>query len=214
MLDTRHSHLGIACDIGNPIPPWKIVIDQYGHFEGVIKELPVKPTPFPGSQHDKDAAYLAAKDQGQSGSTVKPDRADVASWLQYGAISIRADTCLVEIARRDCNSEPDHRQQIDTKTPRDVHGDSTIPSRADEEPCESHYLKAKAAYSGMLDNIGCICKVLLSLNLDSCCVALPARPLRLKRSTVSTSEGLLAEMSRVSSARSLCKPQEGADCSK
>ncbi|KFY62736.1 hypothetical protein V496_04425 [Pseudogymnoascus sp. VKM F-4515 (FW-2607)] len=123
------------------------------------------------------------------------------------------ESCLVEIARRDCNSELGHRQQIDAKT-RDVHGDSAVPSRADEEPCESHYLKAKAAYSGMLHNIGCICKVLLSLNLDPCCVAMPSRPSSLKRSTMSSSDNLLAEMSKVSSARSLCKPQEATDCSK
>ncbi|KFY02780.1 hypothetical protein V490_00405, partial [Pseudogymnoascus sp. VKM F-3557] len=86
-----------------------------------------------------------------------------------------ADACLVEIARRDCSSEPNHRQQVDTKPPRDVLGYSAIPSPVDEEPCESHYLKAKDAYSAILDNIGCICKVLLSLNLDSCCVALPKR---------------------------------------
>lgn len=118
------------------------------------------------------------------------------------------DTCIAKIARHDCNSEPNHRQQGD------VHGDSSIPSRTDEEPCESHYLKAKAAYSGMLENIGCICKVLLSLNLDSCCVTLPEPPLRLKRATVSMSDGLLAEMGMVSSAHSLRKSQEGAGCSK
>ena len=130
------------------------------------------------------------------------------------ALLTPADTCLVEIARRDCSSEPNHRQQVDTKPSRDVLGDSAIPSPVDEEPCESHYLKAKEAYSAILDNIGCICKVLLSLNLDSCCVAGPAGSLRVKSSTGSTRKGLLGEMSMVSSARSRCKPQEGADCSK
>ncbi|KIW38200.1 copper-translocating P-type ATPase [Exophiala oligosperma] len=124
------------------------------------------------------------------------------------------DTCLVEIARRDCSSEPNHKQQIDTKPSHDVLNDSAIPSQADEEPCQSHYLKAKEAYSAILDNMGCICKVLLSLNLDSCCVALPVGPLCSKRSTRSTSKGLSADMSMLSSTRSPCEPQEGADCSK
>ncbi|CUS14361.1 unnamed protein product [Tuber aestivum] len=124
------------------------------------------------------------------------------------------DTCLVEIARRDCSSEPNHKQQADTKPSHDLLNDSAIPSRADEGPCQSHYLKAKEAYSAILDNMGCICKVLLSLNLDSCCVALPAGSLRSKRSTRSTSKGLFADMGMLSSTRSLCKPQEGADCSK
>ncbi|OBT52986.1 hypothetical protein VE04_08311 [Pseudogymnoascus sp. 24MN13] len=104
------------------------------------------------------------------------------------------DTCIVKIARQDCNSEPNHRQQNNARTPSAVHGGSSIPSRTDEEPCESHYLKAKAAYSGILENIGCICK------LEA-----------LER--VEELDGFLAEVSRASSARSLCKPQEGTGCS-
>lgn len=89
-----------------------------------------------------------------------------------------------------------------------------MPSRADEGPCESHYLKAKEAYNEILENIGCICKVLRSLNLDSCCVAPAAISLHPKRSTSSMSKGHLADNSRRSSARSHCKPHEGADCNK
>ncbi|KFX99073.1 hypothetical protein V490_01972 [Pseudogymnoascus sp. VKM F-3557] len=123
------------------------------------------------------------------------------------------DTCLIEIARRDCNSEPTHRQQVDAKSLRDASGDAAIPSRADEEPCESHYIKAKEAYSEILENIGCICKILLSLDLDSCCATLPAGSLHSKRSAGSMSKDLLPGMSILSSARSPCKPQKGG-CSK
>jgi hypothetical protein len=56
--------------------------------------------------------------------------------------------------------------------------------------------------------------VLLLLNLDSCYVALPVSSLRSKRSTRSTSKGLSADISMLSSTRSPCEPQEGADCSK
>jgi len=124
------------------------------------------------------------------------------------------DTCLVEIARRDCNSEPNHRLQLLTKPSGDTLDDSALPSPADEEPCESHYLKAKEAYSGILENIGCICRVLLSLNLDSCCVVPPDGSLRFKRSTGSMRKGLLTGTSMPSSAPSLCKSQEGIDGSK
>ena len=124
-----------------------------------------------------------------------------------------AETCLIEIARRDCNSEPTHRQQVDAKSLRNASDDAAIPSRADEEPCESHYIKAKEAYSEILENIGCICKILLSLNLDSCCATLPAGSLHSKRSTGSMSKDLLPGMSILSSARSPRKPQKG-DCSK
>lgn len=78
--------------------------------------------------------------------------------------------------------------------------DLAIPSKNDEEPCESHYLKAKESYSGILHNIGCICKVLLSKNLDSCCVNLLIGTLRYKRSTTSVTEGILGDLKKVSSA--------------
>ncbi|KFY45045.1 hypothetical protein V494_01174 [Pseudogymnoascus sp. VKM F-4513 (FW-928)] len=37
--------------------------------------------------------------------------------------------------------------QVDAKSLRDASGDAAIPSWADEEPCESHYIKAKEAYN-------------------------------------------------------------------
>src|SRR6476469_7467152 len=54
---------------------------------------------------------------------------------------IATDTCILEIARRDCNSGPAHKQPLDTSLSHEISRDISVPSRADEEPCESHYLK-------------------------------------------------------------------------
>jgi copper chaperone CopZ len=60
----------------------------------------------------------------------------------------------------------------------------------------------------MLNNIGCICKALLSLNLESCC----AQETGTARRKSSEKEGLLAEMRRASSGRSSVKLVGGAWC--
>lgn len=112
------------------------------------------------------------------------------------------DNCLVEIARRDCKNEHNHRNKLPSSS------QSSIPLPSDEEPCESHLSKAKAAYSEMLNNIGCICRVLLSLNLESCC-ALETGTARRKSSE---KEGLLAGMRRASSGWSSVKSVGGASC--
>ncbi|TVY42055.1 P-type cation-transporting ATPase [Lachnellula subtilissima] len=112
------------------------------------------------------------------------------------------DNCLVEIARRDCMNEHNHQNKLPSSS------QSSIPLQSDEEPCESHLSKAKAAYSEMLNKIGCICKVLISLNLESCC----AQETGTARRRSSEKEGLLAEMRRASSERGSVKSLRGASC--
>lgn len=115
------------------------------------------------------------------------------------------DKCIVEIARRDCQSEPTHRQDAGLKYSHDppiTPGGSPIPSYLDEEPCESHYLKAKEAYSSILENIGCICKVLLSLNRESCCVTPKVVSLSGDPLVTSPAGSFLAELTKASSATS------------
>ncbi|TGO83312.1 hypothetical protein BPOR_0666g00070 [Botrytis porri] len=73
------------------------------------------------------------------------------------------NNCVIKIARRDCKNEHNHQNTLPSSS------QSSLPLPSDEEPCQSHLSKAKAAYSEMLNNFGCICKVLLSLNLESCC---------------------------------------------
>ncbi|KAF7954592.1 hypothetical protein EAE96_005712 [Botrytis aclada] len=114
------------------------------------------------------------------------------------------DNCVVKIARRDCKNEHNHRNKLSSSS------QSSIPLPSDEEPCQSHLSKAKAAYSQILDNFGCICKVLLSLNLESCC-ALESENARRKSSE---KDRLLLGMRKASSEGSFVKSVGGASCAK
>ncbi|TGO76824.1 hypothetical protein BELL_0135g00160 [Botrytis elliptica] len=112
------------------------------------------------------------------------------------------DNCVVKIARRDCKNEHNHRNKLPSSS------QSSIPLPSDEEPCQSHLSKAKAAYSEILNNFGCICKVLLSLNLESCC-ALESGTARRKSSE---KDRLLTGMRKTSSGGSSVKSVGGASC--
>lgn len=105
---------------------------------------------------------------------------------------------MVEIARRDCNHEL-------ASTSTSVHHSD------DEQPCESHLAKAKAAYGDLLINIGCICKTLLSLNLESCCTTQMAGSRR-TASWQSESRELLDEMRSVSGERAPVRPEGENSC--
>lgn len=106
-------------------------------------------------------------------------RADLSNPNSPQIILISADTCIVEIARRDCNNEAEHHDAL---------GHASVPST--DEPCDSHYLKAREAYDAILENLGCICKTLLSMNLDSCCTTPQADSIRTKTSANSMGKGL------------------------
>ncbi|KAF7952466.1 uncharacterized protein EAE97_001963 [Botrytis byssoidea] len=112
------------------------------------------------------------------------------------------DNCVVKIARRDCKNEHNHRNKLPSSS------QSSIPLPSDEEPCQSHLSKAKAAYNEILNNFGCICKVLLSLNLESCC-ALETGPDRRKSSE---KDRLLTGMRKASSGGSSVKSAGGVSC--
>jgi heavy metal translocating P-type ATPase len=124
------------------------------------------------------------------------------------------ESCLVEIARRECNQEPGHRQTLATKSSHDDLSDDAAPSPAEEEPCESHYLKAKEAYSAIMENMGCICRLLISLNLDTRCSTRRVGSLHSNRSGTSLSRSRLGNLEKSSSSRSLCKPQIPVSCHK
>lgn len=114
------------------------------------------------------------------------------------SLLIASDTCLVRIARRNCNRESTCKQYTDTQPPVGVLGDVTVPSNAAETPCQSHYLKAMEAYGAILNSIGCICKVLLSLNLDSCCFDPRGDTFQFERTTSSTSRDLHGDSTNAS----------------
>ncbi|THV44018.1 hypothetical protein BGAL_0764g00010 [Botrytis galanthina] len=113
------------------------------------------------------------------------------------------DNCVVKIAHRDCKNEHNHRNKLPSSS------QSSIPLPSDEEPCQSHLSKAKAAYNEILNNFGCICKVLLSLNLESCCApeSGPDRRKSLEK------DRLLTGMRKASTGSSSVKSARGASCS-
>jgi Cd2+-exporting ATPase len=120
------------------------------------------------------------------------------------------ESCLVEVARRQCNNgcrqDPD-----DTRRPSQSSGSSAakediaLDTKPDSQPCARHYKKTKDQYGAILDNLGCICKVLLSLNIESCCVIPSHASLRSKRSTASRDSGASNDAPRDSSSLTLCK---------
>ncbi|KAK8906368.1 hypothetical protein QC760_004961 [Botrytis cinerea] len=112
------------------------------------------------------------------------------------------DNCVVKTARRECKNEHNHRNKLPSSS------QSSIPLPSDEEPCQSHLSKAKAAYSEILNNFGCICKVLLSLNLESCC-ALESVTVRRKSLD---KDGFLTGIRKASSGGSSVKSVGGASC--
>jgi hypothetical protein len=84
------------------------------------------------------------------------------------------DDCLVEVARRECSKKGSHGSN-DLKdangascSTRSITSTSSIESK--ERPCTYHYRATQERFGSLLDNLGCICNVLLSLNLESCCV--------------------------------------------
>ncbi|KAK6607562.1 copper-transporting atpase [Botrytis cinerea] len=113
-----------------------------------------------------------------------------------------SNNCVVKTARRECKNEHNHRNKLPSSS------QSSIPLPSDEEPCQSHLSKAKAAYSEILNNFGCICKVLLSLNLESCC-ALESGTVRRKSLD---KDGFLTGIRKASSGGSSVKSVGGASC--
>lgn len=101
------------------------------------------------------------------------------------------DSCLVEVARRECYKEGSHNDfGVDKTLAKHSDADNSKESNPNE-PCTEHYKQAKDNYGAFLDDLGCICKILLSLNIESCCVLpshFPAKPSRRGSSRHSTKE--------------------------
>ncbi|CZR58078.1 related to nitrogen fixation protein fixI [Phialocephala subalpina] len=76
------------------------------------------------------------------------------------------DKCLDELARRECNSECGHDTASIEKS--ELRGGEA--SNGSKMACEQHCKKTRDQYGAILENLGCICKILLSLNIESCCV--------------------------------------------
>ncbi|KFY95584.1 hypothetical protein V500_02708 [Pseudogymnoascus sp. VKM F-4518 (FW-2643)] len=100
------------------------------------------------------------------------------------------ESCLVEVARRECNRECNNDPADIEKSSQPSRGSiansgTAFNIESDNQPCARHYNKTKDRYGAILDNLGCICKVLLSLNIESCCVIPSHASIRSKRSTMS-----------------------------
>ncbi|KAF8863868.1 copper-translocating P-t [Acephala macrosclerotiorum] len=109
------------------------------------------------------------------------------------------DKCLDELARRECNSECSYDAfSIKSK----LQGGEVSGSRDESKACEQHYKKTRDQYGAILENLGCICKILLSLNIESCCVIPSHSSIR---SNASAKSGSLKESKKVSS----CGEQSG-----
>ena len=102
----------------------------------------------------------------------------------------KVESCLVEVARRECNSECSHdladiENSSEPSRDRLANKDIAPNIKSENRPCARHYNKTKDRYGATLDNLGCICKVLLSLNIESCCVIPSHASIRSKRSRAS-----------------------------
>jgi hypothetical protein len=129
-------------------------------------------------------------DQGHQATVVKVSAAVLTRDLPIPILTAETESCLVEVARRECNSECGDKS-VDIENSSQPSCDSVVTSgiapdtKSDSQPCARHYNKTRDRYGAILDNLGCICKVLLSLNIESCCVIPSHASIRLKRSTTS-----------------------------
>lgn len=92
----------------------------------------------------------------------------IPSWVRSHANST-TDKCLIEVARRECNKEGSHDNTIE-EGPRVNGNDGLLSGGGDKSlPCVDHYQQTKDKFGSYLENLGCICKVLLSMGIESCC---------------------------------------------
>jgi len=86
-------------------------------------------------------------------------------WKLLADTALQIETCLLELARRGCDENNCKHESDNVEYSPEI---STAGLRS--QPCERHMSETKSRYGGILDNLGCICKVLLSLNIEPCCV--------------------------------------------
>jgi heavy metal translocating P-type ATPase len=124
----------------------------------------------------------------------------------------------VEVARRECNNECGHDPVNIEKSsqPRDSVADSDIAlsTKSDNQPCARHYKKTRDQYGAVLENLGCICKVLLSLNIEPCCVIPSHASIRSKRSTTSAKSDTSKEAKSDPSTHILCESMPSMETKK
>jgi hypothetical protein len=83
------------------------------------------------------------------------------------------------------------------------YNDIAFGPKSDKQPCARYYNKTKDMCSIILDNLGYICKVLLSLNIESCYIIFLYMFIRSNRSIASRKSEVLEETTRVLSTLTL-----------
>ncbi|KAG0647790.1 Cd(2+)-exporting ATPase [Hyphodiscus hymeniophilus] len=108
-----------------------------------------------------------------------------------------AESCLAGIASRECAVAGSHDRMVEAgrQCPHPLDATSSAEHGIDRRDtasrfCSNHYEKTVNKYGVLLENLGCICKILLSLNLDSCCV-LPQHSAASSKSSSSIVKGRL-----------------------
>ncbi|KAH6670797.1 E1-E2 ATPase-domain-containing protein [Halenospora varia] len=131
--------------------------------------------------------------------------------------------CLVEVARRDCNKEcgpkPVEARDGTKSCQTSEFSKSTAGyTRSGNTPCARHYKKTRDQYGAILDNLGCICKILLSLDIESCCVIPSHASIRSQRSSLSEKSAIAKNLRKESSdpgkSTMSMEIEKGDDCSK
>ena len=125
-------------------------------------------------------------------------------------MNLQIESCLVKIASRECDiesSQGSHEVAKSLEQPSSrgssCPNDDGIPKiNSNNRPCADHYQKTKDRYGVLLDNLGCICNILLSSNLESCCVIPSHSSRRSKTPPDSASDKVTS---------TLCKPTTAVD---
>lgn len=81
----------------------------------------------------------------------------------------RTESCLIRIARRECKPNCDNHN-ADYGNSSQLLRNLAPDTESKATPCAYHYKKTRDRYGAVLDKLGCICKILMSLNMPSCCL--------------------------------------------
>ncbi|KAK3332844.1 E1-E2 ATPase-domain-containing protein [Cercophora scortea] len=119
-------------------------------------------------------------------------------------------SCLDRVALRECESE-NESQKPDSVS----HGSaaSSCSQGKDGKPCDSHAKKTRLKYAKTLQALGCICRVLVALGHESCCLP-PRRSSTRRRSKEKSAQccdstGSCCADATTRSSEISCTPQAG-----
>ncbi len=104
----------------------------------------------------------------------------------------RTETCLVRIAVRECHENDEE---------------------PGGQPCSRHMASARSRYGHVLEALGCICRVLRGLNIDSCCGASQERgSARTAAAALARSRSCGSQDSWLQARTGRCRCQSAAKC--